>query len=536
MDFINTLNTRVELAMRENETLFPMAVAVAVGTLVTGVLFARAKPKNRKVRYTIDKNEIKEHDPSMDRIASAHKSLAEAFEANCTNQIKDKGRWDYAWRIQQLYGLRDMVEENREAYYQAAYADIGRTRSEFVIEMGAAFGDLDYMIAGLKSWMSKKPAKTPLWMQPGSSYTVPEPLGVCLVLGAYNYSVMTTILPLAGAIAAGNAVMAKPSELCPAQSEFMARMLPKYIDPACICVVQGGPETSKHIVDEYNWGKVFFTGGNKVGASISASCAARLIPVCLELGGKSPTVVLEDANLSVASKRILQGKFINSGQTCIAPDYVMIVGDDKRRKAVTEALMAELRVQFPGDVMKHPQYARMVNARHYSRVEKLMTSGGGKVVYGGKCDAANKFIEPTLIEGCGPDSAIMQEEIFGPLLPLIHVKSDDEAIKYIRAKPTPLTLYVFSGSNKRAEYIMSRTSAGSGCINEAVFQYLNPALPFGGVGASGSGAYHGAASFYEFSHQKSIIARSTMLDIPIRYLPYLGEDWVQRIFEFLLVL
>jgi aldehyde dehydrogenase (NAD+) len=289
-------------------------------------------------------------------------------------------------------------------------------------------------------------------------------------------------------------------------------------------------------VDAYDWGKVFFTGGNKVGAMIATSCAARHIPVCLELGGKSPTIILEDANLPVSCRRIVQGKFINSGQTCIAPDYVMIVGNEKRRKEVTEALTAEIKHQFPGDVSKHPQFARMVNGRHYARVENLMNNGGGKVVYGGKSDATQKFIEPTLIEGCGPDSAIMSEEIFGPLLPLIHVNTSDEAIKYIRAKPKPLTLYVFSGCNKRAEYIMSRTSAGSGCINEAVFQYLNPHLPFGGVGFSGTGAYHGAASFYEFSHCKSIVSRSTMLDIPIRYLPYIGEEWVQKIFEILLVM
>jgi aldehyde dehydrogenase (NAD+) len=514
-----------------------LTATVALGVVAAlGWWYLKGKPKNKKLRYGSATSPLKAVDPPKQQVDDVFKQLENAFEKNATNRVCDKGRWDYAWRIQQLYGLRDFITENRDMFLEAAKADIGRSKSEFVLEIGATLGDIDCMLNGLKRWMSKKKAKTPLWMQPASSYVIAEPLGVCLVLGAFNYSVMTALLPMAGAIAAGNAVIVKPSELAPAQAEFMARVLPKYIDPAALTIIQGGPETSKSLVDNYNWGKVFFTGGNKVGAQIGVSCAGRMIPVCLELGGKSPTVILEDANLLVSCRRIVQGKFVNAGQTCIAPDYILIVGDEKRKKEVTEALVAEIKKQFPGDVLRHTDYARLVNARHYSRVESLMKNGGGKVIYGGKCDASQKFIEPTLLADCSPDSPIMSEEIFGPLLPLIQVKSSDEAIAYIRARPKALTLYVFSGNTKKAEYILSRTTAGSACINEAVFQYLNPFLPFGGVNASGVGAYHGAASFYEFSHSKSVVSRSTMLDIYIRYLPYLQEEWVQKVFEVLLIL
>ena len=229
-------------------------------------------------------------------------------------------------------------------------------------------------------------------------------------------------------------------------------------------------------------------------------------------------------------------KFTNNisiGQTCIAPDYVVIVGNEARQKEVLAALIKEVQTQYPGDVLLHPEYARVVNEKHYARVESLLKSGG-KVLLGGKCFPEHRCIEPTIIVDCHPDSAILSEEIFGPLLPVVGFPDADEAIAYIRSKPKPLTLYVFSSNQKKADYVLSRTSSGSACVNEAVFQFLNPGLPFGGIGPSGSGAYHGEASFREFSHQKSIVYRSTFADLPIRYLPHVGEEWVQRLFTFLL--
>jgi len=518
--------------MDQNPTL-RNAAAAAAALLVVVWYLKNGKPRDKKLRYP--EGPLNPSDPSKDKIDAIFNKLKTAFEQKVTSKICDRGRWDYEHRMQQLYGLRALVLENGDAIYAAAKADVGRTKGEAVIEYGASIAELDCVIANLRAWMRKDKRGTPLWMMPSESYILYEPLGVCLILGTWNYSVMTSILPVAGALAAGNTIILKPSEVAPAQSALMAKLLPKYIDPEMLQIIEGGPSVSQTLVDGYEWGKVFYTGGGKIGAQIGVSCAARHIPVALELGGKSPTVILDDADLVVSCRRIVQGKWVNSGQTCIAPDYVLIVGDEKRQKQVTEALLAEVRKQYPGDVSKYNEYARIVNERHFERVQGLLKSGG-KVIHGGKSDKSQKFIEPTLLVDCPNDAAIMQEEIFGPLLPILYFKSISDVVSFIRARPKPLALYVFGQSSKKIDQVVSQTTAGSCCVNESVFQYLNPYLPFGGIGPSGVGSYHGRSSFLGFSHGKSVMARSTFGDLFFRYLPYLQEKWVQDLFSFLLVL
>jgi len=301
----------------------PMSLMVTAGLIgLSYWWWSKRIPANRKIRQSGAEGvslgargqEVPKAD--LDKLfATLHKN----FDANATHAIHDPKRWDYEWRLQQLYALRDMYEENLDAFLEAAKQDIGRKKSEFVLESGANLADLDHIIAGLKTWMTPSKRTTPLWMMPASSYVISEPVGVCLILGTWNYAAVTSLLPLAGAIAAGNAAILKPSELAPAQSELMARLIPKYLDPTAYRVVQGGVETAKTLVDSYEWGMVFYTGGSKVGASIAASCSSRLIPCCLELGGKSPTIILEDADLLVTCRRIVQGKFVNSGTSPRSP-------------------------------------------------------------------------------------------------------------------------------------------------------------------------------------------------------------------------
>jgi acyl-CoA reductase-like NAD-dependent aldehyde dehydrogenase len=313
---LNQVKDIISTFVGENDELFSLK---ALGTLlglgiVMKVMWNRRKPSNKKLRYP--SNVYYEQDLSKEKVSVIFKQFQKSFDKNCTSQIYDdlKGRWDYHWRMQQLYGLRDFIQENRQAIYEAAKKDIGRTQGEMVLEIGAMLGDIDHMIYGLRCWMKPVSAGTPLWMMPSTSKVIFEPLGVCLVLGTWNYSFITALLPAAGAIAAGNPVIIKPSELAPAQAELLARLLPKYVDSEACVVLQGGPMFAKMLVDDFDWGKVCYTGGGKIGALIGASCAARLVPCCLELGGKSPTVILDDADLTVSFRRIVQGKFVNCGK------------------------------------------------------------------------------------------------------------------------------------------------------------------------------------------------------------------------------
>ena len=450
------------------------APAIAIGGLAALYAYKAAHAPPAFARKPIGNPAKSLVEPSSKELSAMMSELKQSFERHRTSARVDKGRWDYAWRIHQLQSLVLLLEENDAALLQAAKKDIGRTSAEWFLEKGALQGDLTVIINGLWGFMGPQARGTPLWMQPASSYVQAEPLGVALVIGAWNVQVALCILPLAAALSAGNAVVVKPSELAPEQSKLLAELLPKYLDPEAVRVVEGGPEVSKALV-ALPWDFVFYTGGGKVGALIGASCASRLIPFALELGGKSPTIVDSSANLLVTARRVVQAKFVNSGQICIAPDYILVVGDKARERQVVEAFAEQIKWQLGNDPQKSTNYARIINDNHFARVQKLLKSGG-HVVHGGKSDPTDRYQEPTLVTDVPTDCALMQEEIFGPVLPILRVASVDEAIKFINDRPKPLALYVFADDYKVANHVVSRTTAGSMCINEALFQVCPAAV------------------------------------------------------------
>jgi len=468
-------------------------------------------------------------DPKEQEMKDAVAELRKNFTKYRTSKINDTGRWDLEWRLKNLRGIFTMLVENEAKIYEAAKKDLNKPTAEWFIEKQALLADLRTIIKGVKSWMRPEYRGTPIWMMPASSYVVHEPYGVTLVLSPWNYPMALSLLPLAAGIAAGNAVVLKPSELSLAQSDLLAELLPQYLDPEAFRVCLGGPETARNLVEQ-DWDFVFFTGSTKTGALVGTSCAKRLIPCALELGGKSPTIIDQECDLTVTCRRIIQAKFINSSQTCIACDYVLIIGDENRKKVVLESLKEELKAQFGHDIQNSGRFGRIINDTHFQRVSSMLKDG--EVCFGGKTDAKDKYIEPTLmLVNSQDEKQVMSEEIFGPILPILLFRTLDDAISFINSKPKPLALYLFSSNQANIDQVLSKTTSGSACVNEAVFQYLNPYLPFGGVGPSGVGSNHGKSGFLEFSHSKAVLERGTKTDVPLRYLPHIEKPWVQSVFE-----
>jgi aldehyde dehydrogenase (NAD+) len=344
-----------------------------------------------------------------------------------------------------------------------------------------------------------------------------DPLGVVLIIAPWNYPVGLLLAPLVGAIAAGNCVVLKPSEVTAHTSAVLARWVPEYLDPRAIALVEGGVEETTELLSQ-RFDHVFYTGNGQVGRIVMEAAAKNLTPVTLELGGKSPCIVHEDANLETAARRIAWGKFVNAGQTCIAPDYVLV--HESQEEALVEALERSVRDFYGDDPKATPDYARIVNHRHHERLSTLMKDG--KPAFGGKLDAEQRYVAPTALRDVSPDSRIMQEEIFGPILPILSVKSIDEAIDFVNEREKPLALYLFTSSSAIEDEVLARTSSGGACVNGTLLHIMDPKMPFGGVGPSGTGAYHGRHTFETFSHRKSVLTRGTRFDPKIMYPPY-GE-------------
>ena len=376
-------------------------------------------------------------------------------------------------------------------------------------------GDAAYSRKNLTRWTSKQRVSTPVFGQPGKSWIQPEPLGVVLVMSAWNYPIQLSLAGTSAAIAAGNCVVIKPSELAPACSALLARLVPEYLDPDCIKVVEGGVAESTALLD-LPFDHILYTGGGQVGRIVLAAAAKHLTPVTLELGGKSPCVVLPDADLEVTARRIAWGKFTNSGQSCIAPDYLLMDAD-------TEALLLPLlekciHEMFGDNPQASDSYGRMINDRQHERVAALVECGHAAI--GGQTDAADKYIAPTVLTDVDTDSAIMQQEIFGPVLPIVRAENLEEAIAIIRAGDKPLAAYVFT-KNKRAELkFLEQVSCGSTCVNDVLMFMTVHELPFGGVGPSGMGAYSGRHGFETFSHMKAVMKRDWWPDLALRYAPF----------------
>ena len=420
------------------------------------------------------------------------------------------------WRKHQLEQMVKMLEENESAFLDALATDLGKPRVEgFITDIAFVTSEVKSMIKNLKKWNKPERVGTPLIAMPGKSRLIPEPVGVVLVIAPWNYPVHLLLVPVAGAIAAGNAVVMKPSEVTTTTSALLASLVPKYLDTSAIALVEGGvPETTDLL--EQHFDHIFYTGNGTVGRIVMAAAVKNLTPVTLELGGKSPVIIDASANLRVAARRIAWGKWLNAGQTCIAPDYVMVnssVRDgfvDELGKAITE---------FFGEEPKESEsYGRIVSPNHFARVSALME--GGTAVIGGETDAATRYIAPTVLLDVHPDAQIMKEEIFGPLLPIVDVASTDEAIAHINANPHPLALYVFTGDKRVAVDVIDRTTAGGVTVNGTIMHFSNPNLPFGGIGESGMGGYHGKSGVRLFQHMKPVLTRGTKMDPSIAYPPY----------------
>jgi aldehyde dehydrogenase (NAD+) len=364
-----------------------------------------------------------------------------------------------------------------------------------------------------------------LAQRPGKSYVLREPLGVALVIAPWNYPLQLLLLPMAAAIAAGNCVVTKPSELAPATSTAVARLLPRYLDPAAVAVVEGGvPETTALLAQRFD--HIFYTGNGRVGRIVLHAAAEHLTPVTLELGGKSPAIVAADADLAVAARRIAWGKFFNAGQTCVAPDHVL-VHRSVHARFVTELAKA-VRQFYGSDPRQSADYARIVNDQHFTRVTGLLDAGGyDRIVTGGDRDAVSRYLAPTVVDGAREDSALMGEEIFGPVLPILPVDDVTAAVAHVNSGDKPLALYAFTGDQDTVDQILRDTSSGGVLINHTLLQLSVPGLPFGGVGQSGMGAYHGRWGFETFSHRRAVLHKPAKPDLPVQYPPYTG--WKQKV-------
>ncbi|OCR02113.1 aldehyde dehydrogenase [Oscillatoriales cyanobacterium USR001] len=431
---------------------------------------------------------------------------------------------DVDFRIAQLKCLKAAISSNQSQIVDAVKADLNRPEFEAYFEI-AAVSEVNYAIKHLKSWIKPRKVPTPIDQFPASARVYPEPKGVVLIIGPWNYPFQLMISPLVGAIAAGNCTILKPSEIAVNTSQVVANIIAQNFDPTYIVAIEGGVEISQQLLAE-KFDHIFFTGGTKVGQIVMEAAAKHLTPVTLELGGKSPCIVDADIQVEYAAKRITWGKFINAGQTCIAPDYLLV--DRKIKPDLLKAIKQSIQEFYGDNPAQSPDYSRIINQRQLSRLAGLMKEG--ELVAGGEVNAEDRYIAPTVIDGIYWDSLVMKDEIFGPILPVLEYDDLGDAIAQINARPKPLALYIFSKDKGKQERILRETSSGGVCINDTVMQVAMTSLPFGGVGDSGIGSYHGKASFDTFSHYKSVLQKSFFLDLKWRYAPYQGKvDLIKKI-------
>lgn len=429
------------------------------------------------------------------------------------------------FRIAMLKKLQAAVRDNAQLIEEAMRKDMNKCPSEtYMTETGILLDEIRFHIRHLAGWMKEKPVRTPLAQFPSRSFISPEPYGVALIMSPWNYPLQLSINPLIGAISAGCTAVVKPSVYAPAASAAVAQILRGAFPAEYVAVVEGGrAENAALLEQEFDY--IFFTGSPAVGRLVMESAAKRLTPVTLELGGKSPVIVDETADIPVAARRIAFGKVLNAGQTCIEPDYLFI--HESVKEAFVEAYRSALQEFFPNGDLSDMNV--IINEKHFSRLVGLLQSG--KAVVGGGTDASRRFIEPTLLDEVDLHSPIMQEEIFGPILPMLPYSDIRECIGYITAHPRPLSLYLFTASPAAERLVLDRCSFGGGCINDTIIHVASSLMPFGGVGASGMGSYHGKKSFDTFTHCRSMLKKATWLDLPIRYRPYSpGRDKLVRMF------
>ncbi|MBM7605909.1 aldehyde dehydrogenase (NAD+) [Metabacillus crassostreae] len=447
--------------------------------------------------------EIKEH--SHDSVEKHVKLQKQYFKAGKTRSKE--------FRVNMLQTLEKQIRKHEANISQALKLDLNKSETEaYVTEIGFLLEEIRFTIKHIDKWMKPKKVKTAKTHIGSKGYTIAEPYGVTLIIAPWNYPFQLQIAPLIGAIAAGNTAILKPSELTPNTSNLISSIINEVFDPAYIAVLEGGVETTTHLLDQ-RFDYIFFTGSVSVGKVVMEAAAKRLIPITLELGGKSPCIIDESANLELAVKRVAFGKFINAGQTCIAPDYLFV------HKKVKDTFVSECKKvihEFYGEnPLENEQFAKIVNERHFNRIKSYLSHG--EVLHGGNVDEKLHKIEPTLIVPKEMSSALMTEEIFGPILPIIEYEDIQEVIDFVTDRPKPLALYLFTKNDHIEKQVTETISFGGGCINDTLMHIATPYLPFGGVGESGIGDYHGESSFQTFSHMKSILKQTTLFDFSFRY-------------------
>lgn len=430
----------------------------------------------------------------------------------------------YKFRREQLKKLLAALQKWEKPLCKALWNDLHKSPEEAILtELSIVGGEIKNHMRQLKSWMKDKHRPTPIKMMPSCSRIVSEPLGNTLIISPWNYPVQLLLNPLVGAISTGCTAILKPSPYVPETSATIEKMIQENFDEKYIAVIQGNREVNNMLLNE-KFDLIFFTGSPSLGKKVMQAAASHLTPVILELGGKSPCIVDKDADVKIAAKRIAWGKTLNAGQTCIAPDYLLIHTSLSEKFAT--AMRHELQLLHGKDIHKSKHFVRMVNSRAYERVASYLEQG--RIIFGGNTIAEERYIEPTLLADVSPDSPVMQEEIFGPILPMIKFEKLEEAIHFVNEREKPLALYYF-GNKETGFDVIKRTSSGGACINDTIMHIANENIPFGGVGNSGMGHYHGRDSFDAFSHKRAVVVTPTWLDLPFRYMPYKMFELVKKI-------
>lgn len=426
---------------------------------------------------------------------------------------------DLEFRKEALEKLLGAVKKHEPAILEALHQDLGKPEYEaYVSEVAYLYEEIRFTSKRFSKWAKPERVGANWLLGPARARIYADPRGVVLILSPWNYPFQLLMAPLVGAIAAGNTAMLKPSELAPATSAVIAKLVKETFDPAFISVYEGGVDVSERLL-ELPYDYIFFTGGTQVGKLVMTAAAKHLTPVTLELGGKSPCIVHEDADLKITSRRVAWGKFFNAGQTCIAPDYVLV--HSNVREAFLQEMKARMHEFFGEDPKKSSDFARIINGRHFDRLTSYLQ--GKRAFVGGEQDKATKYLAPTILTDATVDDKVMQEEIFGPILPVLEYRTLDEAIRFVNDRPKPLAFYFFSKNRDHQRRVLADVTFGGGCINDTLVHLTTPHLPFGGVGASGMGAYHGKYSFEIFSHRKSVMMKPFFGELPVRYPPYAGK-------------
>lgn len=442
------------------------------------------------------------------KISQIVESQHQFFNTNTTKHV--------GFRIKQLKKVRQLLKENEDLLYEAIYKDFSKSKFEtYLSELALIYHEINLLIKKTKSWSKKKRVSTGLANFPARSYIIPEPLGTTLVIGAWNYPYQLSLIPAITSLAAGNTVIIKPSELPDNTSKAMAEIINNNFNSNYFCVVEGGINETTELLD-CKFDKIFFTGSTPVGKIIYEKAAKQLTPVTLELGGKSPTFVLEDANIKMSVKRIVWAKFLNAGQTCVAPDYILV------HKNIEEQFLKELKDEINKQYIFFDgipeNYLQIINDKNFNRLVELIDKE--KIYCGGETEKENRFISPTVLQNISFEDEIMKDEIFGPILPVISFSDLNEVIEKVKERPKPLSCYIYSRRRKNIKKILLEVSFGGGCVNESLMHLSNDKLPFGGVGSSGIGNYHGKTGFEAFSHYKSIMNKPLWIEPNIKYAPY----------------